>query len=190
MGMNEETTKLLWHWLLCVFSLYSFSTSRYYLLAADKAWHGHCLRCCRCSQPLDTELSCFCRGGNIYCKDCRWISSHVHFACFTVWFCFYYSRNKNKNSVMSSGIHSSTPLPAIVVVAPPSVHQSKPGLLKQIRPRSSWPSIPVAVLEWLTVFHQSLDQILIKIFHLVHIIRGNNRQRTRGCLWRWRECES
>lgn len=50
---------------------------RYYLLAADKAWHGHCLRCSRCSQPLDMELSCFCRGGNIYCKDCRWICSHV-----------------------------------------------------------------------------------------------------------------
>lgn len=51
--------------------------SRYYLLAADKAWHGKCLRCCRCSQTLDTELSCFCRGGNIYCKDCRWIFSHT-----------------------------------------------------------------------------------------------------------------
>uniref|UniRef100_A0A1B0D3K0 Uncharacterized protein n=3 Tax=Phlebotominae TaxID=7198 RepID=A0A1B0D3K0_PHLPP len=46
---------------------------RFYLLAADRAWHGQCLRCCRCSQPLDTELSCFCRGGNIYCKEdyCR-----------------------------------------------------------------------------------------------------------------------
>lgn len=57
-------------------SLFCPSTSRYYLLAADRAWHGKCLRCCRCSQALDTELSCFCRGGNIYCKDCRWIYSH------------------------------------------------------------------------------------------------------------------
>ncbi|XP_055677036.1 LIM/homeobox protein Lhx9-like isoform X2 [Lutzomyia longipalpis] len=50
---------------------------RFYLLAADRAWHGQCLRCCRCSQPLDTELSCFCRGGNIYCKEdyCRIFST-------------------------------------------------------------------------------------------------------------------
>lgn len=41
----------------------------FYLLAADRAWHGACLRCCRCSQPLDAELSCFCRDGNIYCKE-------------------------------------------------------------------------------------------------------------------------
>ncbi|CAO1303746.1 unnamed protein product [Diamesa hyperborea] len=42
---------------------------RYYLLAADQAWHVRCLRCCRCSQHLDTELSCFAREGNIYCKE-------------------------------------------------------------------------------------------------------------------------
>lgn len=42
---------------------------RFYLVAADRAWHGQCLRCCRCTQPLDTELSCFSRDGNIYCKE-------------------------------------------------------------------------------------------------------------------------
>lgn len=42
---------------------------RFYLLAADRSWHGSCLRCSRCSQPLDTELSCFARDGNIYCKE-------------------------------------------------------------------------------------------------------------------------
>ncbi|XP_055321215.1 LIM/homeobox protein Lhx9-like [Sitodiplosis mosellana] len=42
---------------------------RFYLLAADRSWHGSCLRCFRCSQPLDSELSCFARDGNIYCKE-------------------------------------------------------------------------------------------------------------------------
>ncbi|XP_026461324.1 LIM/homeobox protein Lhx9-like [Ctenocephalides felis] len=42
---------------------------RFYLLAVDRAWHANCLRCCRCSQPLDSELSCYSRDGNIYCKE-------------------------------------------------------------------------------------------------------------------------
>ncbi|KAL7048475.1 hypothetical protein ACKWTF_003355 [Chironomus riparius] len=42
---------------------------RYYLLTADQAWHVNCLRCCRCSQNLDTELSCYSRDGLIYCKE-------------------------------------------------------------------------------------------------------------------------
>ncbi|XP_026747221.1 LIM/homeobox protein Lhx9-like [Trichoplusia ni] len=42
---------------------------RYYLLAVDRQWHGTCLRCCECRLPLDTELTCFSRDGNIYCKE-------------------------------------------------------------------------------------------------------------------------
>lgn len=42
---------------------------RYYLLAVDRQWHAHCLKCCECKLPLDTELTCFARDGNIYCKD-------------------------------------------------------------------------------------------------------------------------
>lgn len=48
---------------------------RYYLLAVDRQWHAHCLKCCECKLPLDTELTCFARDGNIYCKDdyYRWV---------------------------------------------------------------------------------------------------------------------
>ncbi|XP_077301691.1 LIM/homeobox protein Lhx9-like [Arctopsyche grandis] len=42
---------------------------RYYLLAADRRWHGNCLRCCECHSPLAAELTCFTRDRNIYCKD-------------------------------------------------------------------------------------------------------------------------
>ncbi|KAK5642455.1 hypothetical protein RI129_008622 [Pyrocoelia pectoralis] len=42
---------------------------RYYLLAVDRQWHGHCLKCCECKLPLDSELTCFAREGNIYCKE-------------------------------------------------------------------------------------------------------------------------
>ncbi|KAG5676907.1 hypothetical protein PVAND_006710 [Polypedilum vanderplanki] len=42
---------------------------RYYLLTSDQAWHVNCLRCCQCSQNLDTELSCYSRDGLIYCKE-------------------------------------------------------------------------------------------------------------------------
>ena len=42
---------------------------RFYLLAADKQWHVSCLRCCECKTPLDSELTCFARNGNIYCKE-------------------------------------------------------------------------------------------------------------------------
>lgn len=42
---------------------------RYYLLAVDRQWHAHCLKCCECKLPLDTELTCFARDGNIYCKE-------------------------------------------------------------------------------------------------------------------------
>lgn len=42
---------------------------RYYLLAVDRQWHAHCLKCCECKLPLDSELTCFARDGNIYCKE-------------------------------------------------------------------------------------------------------------------------
>ncbi|XP_049829164.1 LIM/homeobox protein Lhx2-like [Schistocerca gregaria] len=42
---------------------------RYFLLAADRQWHSACLRCCDCKLPLASELTCFSRDGNIYCKE-------------------------------------------------------------------------------------------------------------------------
>lgn len=42
---------------------------RWYLRAADRAWHCGCLRCCHCRVPLAAELTCFARDGNIYCKE-------------------------------------------------------------------------------------------------------------------------
>ena len=42
---------------------------RYYLLAVDKQWHVNCLKCSECKLPLDSELTCFAKDGNIYCKE-------------------------------------------------------------------------------------------------------------------------
>ncbi|VVC86123.1 unnamed protein product [Leptidea sinapis] len=42
---------------------------RYYLLAVDRQWHAACLRCCECRLTLDSEVTCFSRDGNIYCKE-------------------------------------------------------------------------------------------------------------------------
>lgn len=42
---------------------------RFYLLAVERQWHTRCLRCCHCKQQLDSELTCFARDGNIYCKE-------------------------------------------------------------------------------------------------------------------------
>ncbi|XP_069674438.1 LIM/homeobox protein Lhx9-like isoform X2 [Periplaneta americana] len=44
-------------------------TDRYYLLAVDRQWHSACLKCCECKLALDSELTCFARDGNIYCKE-------------------------------------------------------------------------------------------------------------------------
>lgn len=54
----------------------------YYLLTADQAWHVNCLRCCRCSQNLDSEHSCYSRDGLIYCKEdyYRWVALRLHVA--------------------------------------------------------------------------------------------------------------
>ncbi|KAK6978346.1 LIM/homeobox protein Lhx9 [Biomphalaria glabrata] len=41
---------------------------RYYLHAVEKQWHTHCLTCSDCHFRLDSELTCFARDGNIYCK--------------------------------------------------------------------------------------------------------------------------
>ncbi|XP_050411542.1 LIM/homeobox protein Lhx9 [Patella vulgata] len=42
---------------------------RFYLMAVDKQWHVQCLKCSDCKLPLDSELTCFARDGNIYCKE-------------------------------------------------------------------------------------------------------------------------
>ncbi|CAL8292983.1 unnamed protein product [Merluccius merluccius] len=46
---------------------------RFFLLAAGRAWHGACLRCCQCHQELETSPSLYWREGNIYCQQdyCR-----------------------------------------------------------------------------------------------------------------------
>lgn len=41
---------------------------RYYLFAVDKRWHATCLQCSQCARTLATEIKCFYRDGNIYCK--------------------------------------------------------------------------------------------------------------------------
>ena len=42
---------------------------RYFLLVADKHWHVPCLRCVDCNIQLDSQLTCFARDGNIFCKS-------------------------------------------------------------------------------------------------------------------------
>ncbi|MGH0119870.1 UNVERIFIED_CONTAM: hypothetical protein FKN15_059251 [Acipenser sinensis] len=44
-------------------------SERYYLLAVDKQWHMRCLKCCECKLNLESELTCFSKDGNIYCKE-------------------------------------------------------------------------------------------------------------------------
>ncbi|XP_030203735.1 LIM/homeobox protein Lhx9 isoform X1 [Gadus morhua] len=46
---------------------------RFFLLAAGRAWHGACLRCCQCHRELETSPSLYWRGGNTYCQQdyCR-----------------------------------------------------------------------------------------------------------------------
>ncbi|GFO39794.1 LIM/homeobox protein lhx9, partial [Plakobranchus ocellatus] len=41
---------------------------RYYLHAVEKQWHMHCLTCTDCHFRLDSEITCFAKDGNIYCK--------------------------------------------------------------------------------------------------------------------------
>uniref|UniRef100_H3B145 LIM/homeobox protein Lhx9 n=1 Tax=Latimeria chalumnae TaxID=7897 RepID=H3B145_LATCH len=42
---------------------------RYFLFVMDKQWHSRCLRCCVCQAALESEITCFCKDGEIYCKD-------------------------------------------------------------------------------------------------------------------------
>ncbi len=42
---------------------------RYYLLAVEKPWHVHCLKCTDCQLSLDSELTCFAKDGQIFCKE-------------------------------------------------------------------------------------------------------------------------
>lgn len=44
-------------------------TDRYYLMAVDKKWHAACLTCYECMVTLDSDLTCFVKDGNIYCRD-------------------------------------------------------------------------------------------------------------------------
>lgn len=50
-------------------------TDRYYLLAVEKQWHVTCLVCVICKLPLDSEVTCFAKDGDIYCKDDYYRSS-------------------------------------------------------------------------------------------------------------------
>ncbi|XP_071444859.1 LIM/homeobox protein Lhx9-like, partial [Hetaerina americana] len=53
----------------CCFGCGGRICDRFYLLAVDRQWHSGCLKCCECKLPLHSELTCFARGGNIYCKE-------------------------------------------------------------------------------------------------------------------------
>ena len=44
-------------------------TDRYYLVTVDRQWHSACLKCCECKLALDSQVSCFVKDGNIYCKE-------------------------------------------------------------------------------------------------------------------------
>lgn len=41
---------------------------RFFLQAVERRWHEPCLRCCECHLALDSELTCFAKDGNIFCK--------------------------------------------------------------------------------------------------------------------------
>ena len=42
---------------------------KFYLCAISRKWHASCLKCSECGVELETQLSCFEKDGNIYCKD-------------------------------------------------------------------------------------------------------------------------
>ncbi|XP_055035756.2 LIM/homeobox protein Lhx2a isoform X1 [Misgurnus anguillicaudatus] len=41
---------------------------QFYLVAADRQWHERCLKCSACQADLESELTCFSKHGDIYCK--------------------------------------------------------------------------------------------------------------------------
>lgn len=54
---------------------------RFYLSAVDMCWHIGCLQCAECKLPLDTELTCYSRHGNIYCKQ-DYYRYFIQYYCF------------------------------------------------------------------------------------------------------------
>ncbi|NP_001153058.2 LIM/homeobox protein Lhx2a [Danio rerio] len=44
-------------------------SDRFYLLAAERRWHERCLKCSACQTDLESELTCFSKHGDIYCKE-------------------------------------------------------------------------------------------------------------------------
>lgn len=36
---------------------------------ADDHWHGNCMRCRLCTQPLEAAPACYSRNGSLYCKE-------------------------------------------------------------------------------------------------------------------------
>ena len=42
---------------------------KFYLCAVEAKWHTACLKCAECGVELESQLSCFERDGQIYCKD-------------------------------------------------------------------------------------------------------------------------
>ena len=42
---------------------------RYFLVTGEKQWHVTCLRCSECNVSLDSELTCFSKDGQVYCKE-------------------------------------------------------------------------------------------------------------------------
>ncbi|RWS23911.1 lim homeobox protein-like protein [Leptotrombidium deliense] len=47
----------------------SVIADRFYLLAVDRKWHEKCLQCYHCKKPLEDQEKCYCREGQIYCRD-------------------------------------------------------------------------------------------------------------------------
>ncbi|CAH0389832.1 unnamed protein product [Bemisia tabaci] len=41
---------------------------RFLLLACDRRWHQACLQCCQCRATLESDVTCFTKDGNIYCR--------------------------------------------------------------------------------------------------------------------------
>nr|XP_040241070.2 LIM/homeobox protein Awh [Anopheles coluzzii] len=44
-------------------------TDRYIFEVNGSAWHGSCLRCTVCFCPLERQVSCYLRDGDMYCKS-------------------------------------------------------------------------------------------------------------------------
>ncbi|XP_053674315.1 LIM/homeobox protein Awh-like [Anopheles nili] len=44
-------------------------TDRYLFEVNGSAWHGSCLRCSVCFCPLERQVSCYLRDGDMYCKS-------------------------------------------------------------------------------------------------------------------------